>query len=265
MEQAIAVFELAERQYRKLRSARPHDRSYRHWQWTVIQGLGEAYKLSKNPRAIDYHRRKLTIARERRDETPAGITSLLTLAESHLDYGDALIALGSKEAGMENLAAARNLLKPMVDDANADWRLLRLQARVLEAVAGTRIAAKEYAEAEAIAVEAFALRERDRLRSGKIDPHGQAGLAENRRLIGRIQLGCTKCEEAKNYYEQAVAILDRLVRDHDRPSPEWLEKYTTARNSLSAIAWKDGSLECSDDPVDHKMGEMIAMARQLLH
>ena len=84
-------------------------------------------------------------------------------------------------------------------------------------------------------------------------------------MIGSIQLACAKCEEAKNYYEQAVVILDRLVREHDAPSPEWLEKYKAARNSLSAIQWKGGNQLCSDEPVDHKMGEIIAMARQLLH
>lgn len=263
-EEAITELETAEALYAELRSARPHDRSYRHWQWTTIQGLGDAFRLSKNSKAIDYHRRKLAIARERHQEATGSIDALLTVAESHLDFGDALIARGGVEDGVDNLTSARRLLKPAADDPAADWRLLRLQARVLEAVARSRLTARDYADAREAADEAFALRDRERIRAGKIDPHGQAELAENRRLVGSIQLGVANCEEAKRLYEQAVLVLDRLVREHT-PNPEWREKFDAARNSLSAITWKDGSLECSDQPVDSKVRDMIAMARQLLH
>jgi len=263
-DEAIAELEIAEKLYGELLSERPHDPSFQHWLWTTLQGLGNAHSLSKSPKAIDYHRKKLSIARVRYGTFPGGISSLLSLAESHLDYGDAIIARGNVEDGLDILAAARNLLKPMVDDPTVDWRLLRLQARVLEGTARGKLVMKEYAEALQVADEAFALRERDRVRTGRVDPHGQAELAENRRVIGSIHLGSAKCAEAKDYYEKAVLILDRLVKQYDTPSPEWLEKYGAARKSLAAINWKDGTFECCDEPVDPKVRDMIAMAKQLV-
>ena len=165
---------------------------------------------------------------------------------------------------MENLAAARDLLHPKVVDAKTDWRLVRLQARVLEGIARGQLAQKKFGEANAAAQEAFALRERDKVRTVALDPQGQAEIAENRRVVASIMVGSARCEDAKRLYEQAAAILDKLVREHVTPSPEWLEQYNVARNSVTAIKWNDDGLECSDEPVDPKLRDMIAMVTKRL-
>jgi len=264
-ENAIPELEIAEKLYGELRSARPQDRSFRHWQWTTLQGLGDAYRLLGNStKAIDYHRRKLVVARAQWEQEPGGINSRWVLAESYRDYADALIARGNVRDGMENLSAAHELLEAILGDPQVDWRLLRLQAQVLESIARGELSKHDYEAARIAAARAYAHRERDLVRSGKIDPHGQSELAENRRLVGSIELANAKCGEAKENYERAVAILDKLVGEHDTPNPEWLERYAAARKSLDAITWKDGSHDCCEPPVDGKVREMIAVVARLL-
>ena len=79
--EAIPELETAEKLYTELLGSRPNDRSYLHWQWTSIQGLGEAYRLSQSQKAIDYHRRKLSIAKLRYENAPTSVDVLLSLAE----------------------------------------------------------------------------------------------------------------------------------------------------------------------------------------
>jgi hypothetical protein len=265
-QEAIAEFELSERLLVELRTRRPDDSTYRYWLWTAIQGQGYAYRLTGDlPKEVDLHYRKLVIAREHRDQAPEGVDSLLVLGESYRDYGDVLVRRGNIAGGLENLAEAQKLLAPAVAHPTPDWRFLRMQASVLEGVARAKMERQQYSDAHAAVEDAYKLRVRDRTSTGKLDPRGHADLAENRRLIGSIQLANAQCREARSLYEKAAEILDRLVHDHARPNPEWLEKYIAARKGLTEIAWKDGNQLCSDEPVDHKMGEMIAMARQLLH
>jgi len=263
-EEAIAEFEIADQLYNELLGARPNDRSYLHWLWTTLQGLGESYRLTKSQKAFDYHRKKLSIAKARYDNSPESVDVLLSLAESHLESGDALIGHGAIENGLENLSTARELLNRKLTNPKVDWRLIRVQARVLEGIARGELTQRKYKEARKVADEAYALREWDKARVGKIDPHGQAEFAENRRLVGSILIASVKCEEAKSFYEQAAAILDKLVNEHISPNPEWQEQYGIARKSLAAIQWKDGSLECCNEPADPKLRDMIAMVTKRL-
>jgi hypothetical protein len=214
--------------------------------------------------AIELHRKKLMLARERRDAAPDGVSSLLDLAESYQDYGDAHVARGNMQGGLENLITARKLLEPAVEKPNPDWRFLRLQARILESIARAKVVTKDHAYAREAADAAHALRQRDRARTGKLDPHGQAALAENRRLNASIRMVLGECAQSKSLYEEAVALMNELVLNYDKPIPDWREQYEGASQALSAINWKDATSGCHDDPVDRRVRDMIAMVTDRL-
>jgi tetratricopeptide (TPR) repeat protein len=263
---SIAEFELSERLLAELRKELPDDSTYRYWLWTAIQGQGHAHKLLGNlVKEAECHYRKLVLAQEHRLHAPDGVDSLYVLAESYRDYGNVLVSRGNVAGGLDHLAEAQKMLAPVVAKHSPDWRFLRMQASILESVARAKAIGRHFSDARDAVEDAYKLRVRDRIRTGKLDPHAQADMAENRRLVGSIQLANAQCQEAKSLYEEATAILDRLARDHIMPNPEWREKYEVARKELTEIAWRDGNPECSNEPVDRKMGEMIAMARQLLH
>jgi tetratricopeptide (TPR) repeat protein len=255
--EAIAQLEIADKLYGELRQARPHDRIYRQWEWTTVQGLAHAYRLAKNEaKALELHHRKLKLANERHQASPEGVSSLLDLAESYQDYGDAHIARGNTQGGLENLVTARTLLESAVDKPNPDWRFLRLQGRILESIARANLVTKDYERATEAVDKARALRERDRERSGKLDPHGQAELAENRRLNASIRMELGQCAASKRFYEEAVALMNELVLNYDKPIPEWREQFEGASQALSAINATTG---CWDNPVDRRVRDMIAM------
>jgi tetratricopeptide (TPR) repeat protein len=259
---AIEELKLAERLFTELRGEKLDDGRFRYWLWTAIQGLGYAYRLAGDLRdEMECHHRKLIIAR---DQSIDGPSARYVLAESLRDYGNALVVRDNPKGGIDKLEEAKQLLAPAIAHPKPEWRVLRMQASIYEGLAVAARAGGHFSDARDLAEAAYKLRERDRTIAARLDPHGQADLAENRRLAGTVQLANAQCTDARKLYGQAVEILDRLVSEHERPNPEWRERYAVARQGLAEIHWKDGGPDCNDGPVDRKVGEMIVMARQLV-